>query len=1091
MNRTIHDKKFVQLILIFSFVLAAALFFGAGAQTGAVFVKVDTTTQGNWIGVYGSNGHNVVNNSASYPGYAQVAVTGQADWTWEPSTGDVRALRKASGADRIAATWFSNTSFTIDINFTDGASHEVALYCLDWDSHGRGQTVEVLNAATNGVLDTRAVTDFVGGKYLVWSLSGHVKLTVTRTAGDNAVVSGLFFAPAASTSPTATAAFVRTDTSTQGSWNGAYGADGYNVINDAASYPGYAQVTPSGQAAWTWAASTSDPRALRKASGADRIAATWFSNTTLTININLTDGGTHQVALYCLDWDDHGRGQTVEILNAASGAVLDARSLAGFIGGAYLVWNMSGNVTIRVTRTAGDNAVVSGLFFGPGGGGAAPPSVALTSPASGATFTAPASITINATASDADGTVTRVEFFQGATRLGEDTSSPYSFTWSGVAAGNYSLMARATDNSGATATSGAVNITVTGGGGGGTATAAFVRTDTSTRGSWNGTYGADGYNVINDAASYPGYAQVGASGQTAWTWAASTSDPRALRKASGADRIAATWFSNTTLTININLTDGATHQVALYCLDWDTNARGQTVEILNAASGAVLDARSLAGFNGGAYLVWNMSGNVTIRVTRTAGDNAVVSGLFFGPGGGGGGPDPRATFGEWSSVFTWPCIPIHLQLLPNGRVLLWQSDAQQAGNPGNTNAYVWDPGSGTFNLHQNTRTNVFCSGHSFLPDGRMLVTGGHIANDVGERHINVFDFNTNTWTAGPDMNAGRWYPTNCALPNGETVIISGTIDPATFNTMPQVYQTNGALRSLTNAILELPFYPWVHVAPNGRVFVSGPDPTTRYLDTAGAGSWATVDGTNHGLDRQYGGGVMYEPGKVLITGGGNPPTNSTEVIDLNAGSPSWRNVSSMANARRHMNSTLLPDGTVLVTGGSRLANNNAAGAILAAELWNPGSETWMTMASAPTPRLYHSTALLLPDGRVVSGGGGFPTALGDADHPNAEFYSPPYLFNGARPAISSAPANISYGQNFTVQTPDAASITQVTLVKLSAVTHTANMGQGFNRLSFARAGSALNVTAPGNANLAPPGHYMLFILNGNGVPSVARIVRIN
>ena len=229
---------------------------------------------------------------------------------------------------------------------------------------------------------------------------------------------------------------------------------------------------------------------------------------------------------------------------------------------------------------------------------------------------------------------------------------------------------------------------------------------------------------------------------------------------------------------------------------------------------------------------------------------------------------------------------------------------------------------------------------------------------------------------------------------------------------------------------------------------------------------------------------MYADGKILLMGGGDPPTNTAEVIDLNLPSPVWRSVAPMAFARRHLNATLLPDGKVLVSGGTSGAGfDNPDTPVLAAELWNPVTETWTTMASGTIPRLYHSGALLLPDGRVFATGGN--------GYNQAEVYSPPYLFRGARPAIAAAPASVAYGQTFFVETPNAASITQVTWVGLSSVTHAFNMNQRINLLSFSQTAGGLNVVAPSSPTLAPIGHYMLFILNSDGVPSVAKIIRLN
>ncbi|HEV2762712.1 MAG TPA: SBBP repeat-containing protein [Pyrinomonadaceae bacterium] len=517
----------------------------------AQWVGYDVTTRGIWKGVYGAEGFEVVGDAASPPAYAQVGASGNFAWTWNASTDEVRALQKNVGPDRIAATWYNPASFTVELNLTDGASHRVALYFLDWDGGGRAQTVEVLDAATGAVLDSRSVSDFAQGQYMVWNLTGHVRLRLTRTAGNNAVLSGLFF-DAAGTAPTptptpsptpapggASAAFVAADDVTQGGWKTVYGGDGYQVIGDAASPPAYAQVTPTGHHMWTWAEETGEARALERAVSVGRVAATWYSASAFTVDVNLTDGSPHRVALYFLDWDGGGsRAQTVEALDAATGAVLDTRNVSDFAQGRYLVWDMSGNVRLRLTRMGGGNAVLSGLFFGAAGP--------------------------------------------------QPTPTPN------------------------------------------TGTATFVRADSATQGSWKTVYGADGYDVINDAVSIPAYAQVVASGQSAWSWESVTADSRALQKVAGDERIAAAWYTAGSLTLDVNLTDGRTHQVALYCLDWDGGGtRAQTVEVFDAVTGALLDTRSVSDFAQGRYLIWNLGGHVRVRLARISGSNAVLSGVFF------------------------------------------------------------------------------------------------------------------------------------------------------------------------------------------------------------------------------------------------------------------------------------------------------------------------------------------------------------------------------------------------------------------------------------------------------------------------------
>ncbi|HZV97991.1 MAG TPA: galactose oxidase-like domain-containing protein [Methylophilaceae bacterium] len=440
--------------------------------------------------------------------------------------------------------------------------------------------------------------------------------------------------------------------------------------------------------------------------------------------------------------------------------------------------------------------------------------------------------------------------------------------------------------------------------------------------------------------------------------------------------------------------------------------------------------------------------------------------------------------GLWQSGPNFPFFPVHLHLLPSGKIMIWPGDGGVSGD----DPRLYDPVSGIITPLAKPGFDVFCSGHSFLPDGRLFVAGGHIKNSVGLPDATIYNPVTNTWSRQPRMNQGRWYPTTQMLPNGDVVVVSGDVDITTgSNPLPQVWQiATGTWRSLTNAQLKMPLYPYLFLAPNGRIFDAGPSVATRYLNTAGTGAWSFV--ANHvftSRSRTYGAAVMYQPGKILNVGGGDPPTAVTEVIDLNAASPKWRNTQPMANARRQLNATLLPDGKVLATGGTKGAGfNNAttANLIFAAEMWNPATERWSTMASASFKRLYHSIAILLPDGRVLSTGGNGVT--------QTEFYSPPYLFAGPRPMLSSAPTAVGKGQSFFVGTPDATTVDTVSWIKIGSVTHTTNMNQGsFRTSSFTRQAGGITITAP-NTTTVTAGHYMLFLLRG-GVPSVAKIVRLD
>lgn len=438
----------------------------------------------------------------------------------------------------------------------------------------------------------------------------------------------------------------------------------------------------------------------------------------------------------------------------------------------------------------------------------------------------------------------------------------------------------------------------------------------------------------------------------------------------------------------------------------------------------------------------------------------------------------EATVGKWYAPFAWPIIGLHVHLLRNGKVLTWG----KFGTP-----YVWDPSAKTFTAVP-ASTWLFCSGHTFLSDGRLLVNGGHISDDHGLPDANLFDPVTMVWSSRAPMAKGRWYPTTTTLANGEAVTIAGRDQSGTVVTIPEVW-TGSAWRALTSAGRSLPYYPRTFLAPNGKVFYAGEKQATYYLSTSGTGSWSSVGYRRYGT-RDFGAAVMYQPGKVLYVGGGRT-TNTAEIIDLNQATPTWQWTGSMAYPRRHLNATILPTGQVLVTGGtSGTGFSDEASAVHAAELWDPGTGTWTTLASNSVVRVYHSTSLLLRDGRVLHTGSG--DAAGNANHFDAELYYPPYLFKGPRPGISTGPFTVNYGEVFFIGTgtADPTTIKRVTWIRLGSVTHAFDSNQRFNELSFVPTSGGLNVTSPSSRNLAPPGHYMLFILNGNGVPSTARIIRI-
>jgi uncharacterized repeat protein (TIGR01451 family) len=777
---------------------------------GVTFVRTDTSTQGTWQGSYGGDGYDLAQGASSLPAYAQVAITGQGNFTWAASTTDVRALQKPGATDRLAACWYSSTSYTLDLTISGTQAHQVGLYLLDWDSFlgGRSERVDVLDANNpNTVLDTRTVNAFGGGEYLVWSISGHVLFRVTNLGGpsSNAVTSGLFFGtagsapqadlsitnsdgvtsvspggfltysivvsnagpsavsgasvadtmPAALTGVSYTAVgsggatgfsngsgsisqavnlpagasitytvsatvsssatgslsntatvtapsgvtdpntannsatdtdsissttsgpsvtFVKTDTSTQGTWQGAYGSDGYDIAQSAALLPSYAQVALTGQGNFTWMSSTTDVRALQKPGAGDRLAACWYSTTSYTLDVSLS-GGQHQVALYLLDWDGFlgGRSERMDVLDAANpNTVLDTRTVTAFSSGEYLVWTISGHVLFRVTNLGGpsSNAVASGLFFGaaatgpqadlsitntdgvtsvsPGGSVTYTIMVSNTGPsaATGATVadTMPAALSnVSYTAVGAGGAT---GFSGGTGSLNQTVNLPVgasitytiSATVSTSATGTLSNTATITTSAGVTDPNTANNSatdtdTITTSTSGPSVT--FVKTDTTTQGTWQGAYGAGGYAIAQGTTALPSYATLGFTSQTGFTWAAPTTDVRALVKPGASDRLAACWYSTSSFTLDLTITGTQTHQVALYLLDWDNFLGGRTerIDVLDAGNpNTVLDTRTVSAFSGGEYLVWTISGHVLFRVTNLGGlsSNAVVSAVFFG-----------------------------------------------------------------------------------------------------------------------------------------------------------------------------------------------------------------------------------------------------------------------------------------------------------------------------------------------------------------------------------------------------------------------------------------------------------------------------
>jgi hypothetical protein len=444
--------------------------------------------------------------------------------------------------------------------------------------------------------------------------------------------------------------------------------------------------------------------------------------------------------------------------------------------------------------------------------------------------------------------------------------------------------------------------------------------------------------------------------------------------------------------------------------------------------------------------------------------------------------DEPSVVGQWAPPQTWPVIAIHAALLPNGLVLTY---GFPAGGPGSA-ASLWNPSTGTFE-DVSLGADIFCSGMSQLPNGRFYATGGNDdgCDFQGQSFTHDFDPFTHQWRALGNMVTGRWYPSNVELGDGRTLILSGLDRQCETSTEMEVYTPDQGLSVIPQGDKELALYPRMHLLTSGLVAHVGPEPSTEIWNPV-AKNWTFLDWMEQG--GRYDGVSFLVPGytnQVVVCGGSGatPPSKTCEWIDFNDASPVWRATTSMHYERSHHDATILPTREVLILGGG--TNGLFGNPVLNPEIYDPDTEEWTVLPAHVYGRSYHSTTLLLPDGRVL--------AAGQNDGPGAlkgEIYSPAYLFKGARPVVTGAPNAIAYGETFQVTTPQANSIQSVALITLGMVTHSVTFNQRYVPLPFTKSSGTLTLEAPLNGNHAPPGYYMLFVVNSNGVPSVAKFMKL-
>lgn len=728
------------------------------------------------------------------------------------------------------------------------------------------------------------------------------------------------------------------------------------------------------------------------------------------------------------------------------------------------------------------------------------PLASMTSPAGGAILSG--TVTVSADASDDTG-VMGVQFLLDGAPLGaEDTSSPYSVAWDTTTASSaaHQLSARARDAAGNTGLAADVTVTVSNPVkliitapvndsviSGSTVGVAYTTSgdltgvdhvhfgldsnadvmDTTFDGAYTFTDVPEGAHVLN------GYLVRGDHSKIDGTDAAPVSFSTVLPDTTAPVVSITAPIPDSVLTGTVAVTADASDNVAVTSVQFLID--GSSLGAADTSPPFAISWSSSSVANGThtlSAIAYDGSGN------QSTPHNVVVS---------VSNTDPAAEIGQWSAVMNWPLVAVHSTLLHTREVLVWDAWEVEAA------AKVWNPATNTFTSVP-VQSGLFCSAHSQLADGRVLVVGGHTPTGGGIPDVNVFDPRVRTWARPPDMSFARWYPSSTTLGDGRVLTVSGTISGVTWADTPEIYDpaTNAwsAVTQINTGDMHDTEYPLSFMLPDGRIaVVSASLGTVRLLDLD-SHTWVNAGSESRLLLSSV---AMYRPGRLLATGGGDlrvtgSAQTTASVIDFNQPSPTWRAIAPMAYPRYDHNLVVLADGSVLAVGGATELSQTSTTGTLPAERWDPATETWQTMASMRDRRNYHSTALLLPDGRVLAAGGGRLSPA--TDFFTAEIFSPPYLFKGPRPTISSAPSLVALNGTMIVETPEAADIASVALIRLGSVTHTLDMDQRYLELPFTAGAGSLTVSGPGDPALAPPGYYMLIIKDTRGVPSTASIVRV-
>lgn len=490
--------------------------------------------------------------------------------------------------------------------------------------------------------------------------------------------------------------------------------------------------------------------------------------------------------------------------------------------------------------------------------------------------------------------------------------------------------------------------------------------------------------------------------------------------------------------------------------------------------------------------------------------------------------------GTWSVGGNTQATAIHVAMLYNGKILCVAGSGYFNPNKlGPFEAGIFDPVTNTYTALPNESDDMFCCGNAMLSDGNVLLAGGTLAYDevslnglwLGEKKAWIYDVAAGSFRTIQSMKHGRWYPTLVTLADGKVLTVNGYDEYGSYNKLIEIFDPSTETWAIKydplstasycagegqdpnlmpgagtqcygpgvgpNALL----YPRMHLMPEGLVVVCGQSKTMRTYDPA-TGVWKFAGNMLFNASRGYGSSVLLpmqnvasEKGKVLIFGGtaaaDSFATNTAEVLSLSGTTivSRWTNPSN--RGRKHPIPVILPTGKIMVLGGTEFQNDSSL-KVMEAELFDPIAETWTLLPAMAVPRLYHSSALLLPDGRVWTAGTTYTRVSREL---RTEYYTPDY-YSVPRPTISAQPVAGDYGGSIVIPTPNAQEIDAVSLVRLGTETHAYNTDQRLIWLQITGSTpSNVTVLAPVNAKIAPPGYYMIHVLK-LGVPSVAKIIKI-